>query len=209
MAKYVLPELAFDYNALEPHVSARIMELHHGKHHAAYVSNANRTLAQLEEARAKEDYDRIAYLERALAFNLSGHVLHSVFWQCLKPNGGGQPEGRLARQIDLDFGSIGAFKKQLNAVAGSIMGSGWAALVWEPVARRLLVSQIYDHQSNTAQAGVPLLVVDAWEHAYYLQYENRKAEFFEALWNLWDWANIGARFEASFSGKPMLLNAAA
>ena len=109
------------------------MELHHSKHHAAYVKNANQTLAQLEEARDKGSYERVAYLERSLAFNLSGHILHSVFWQCLTPKGGGRPDGPLARRIDADFGSFDAFKKQITAVAGSIMGSGWAALVWEPV----------------------------------------------------------------------------
>ncbi len=201
MASYTLPELEFDYGALEPHVSGRIIELHHGKHHAAYVKNANQTLAQLEEARGKGSYDRIAYLERSLAFNLSGHILHSVFWQCLTPKGGGRPEGTLARRIDADFGSFDSFKSQMTAVAGSIMGSGWAALVWEPIAARLLVTQVYDHQSNVTQAGIPLMVIDAWEHAYYLQYENRKAEFFDALWNVWNWSDIAARFDAATTAK--------
>ena len=197
MANYTLPELRFDYAALEPHVSARIMELHHGKHHAAYVKNANAALEKLDEARRAEAFDRIPHLERALAFNLSGHVLHSIFWQCLTPKGEERPAGALAGQLERDFGSFDAFKKQMIAVAGSIMGSGWSALVWEPLGRRLLVTQIYDHQSNLAQAGIPLLVIDAWEHAYYLQYENRKAEFFEAVWNVWNWPDISARFEAA------------
>ena len=135
MANYTLPELQFDYAALEPHVSARIMELHHGKHHAAYVKNANAALEKLDEARRAEAYDRIPQLERALAFNLSGHVLHSIFWQCLAQKGGGRPEGALAGQLERDFGSFDAFKKQMIAVAGSIMGSGWSALVWEPIGR--------------------------------------------------------------------------
>lgn len=197
MASYIVPELEFDYGALEPHISARIMELHHSKHHAAYVKKANLTLEQLDEARDKGSYDRIPFLERSLAFNLSGHVLHSVFWQCLTPKGGGRPDGALARQLDADFGSFDAFKKQMAEVAGSIMGSGWAALVWEPIGQRLLVTQIYDHQSNLAQAGIPLMVIDAWEHAYYLQYENRKSEFFDALWNVWHWADIAVRFDVA------------
>lgn len=201
MTSYVLPKLEFGYSDLEPHVSARIMELHHARHHATYVNNANRTLAQLEEARASEQFDRLPLLERSLAFNLSGHLLHSVFWRCLTPKGGGQPDGALARQIDRDFGSFRAFKGQMNAVAGSIMGAGWAALVWEPDARRLLISQIHDHQSNTVQDGVLLLVMDAWEHAYYLQYENRKMEFFDALWNVWHWTDIAARFEQARATK--------
>lgn len=208
MATYTLPDLPFDYGALEPHILGRVMRLHHGKHHAAYVKNANSTLEQLDEARHKEAYDRVPFLERSLAFNLSGHVLHSIFWQCLAPIGGGRPEGDLARQLEQDFGSFDAFKKQMIEVAGSIMGSGWSALVWEPLGRRLLVTQIYDHQSNLAQAGIPLMVIDAWEHAYYLQYENRKSEFFDAVWNLWNWADIGARFEAAKTTQLALRGAA-
>jgi superoxide dismutase, Fe-Mn family len=197
MIKYVLPEIPFGYGALEPHISGRTMELHHGRHHAAYVKKANETLERLDEARELRSYDRIPYLERSLAFNLSGHVLHSVFWRCLMPKGGGKPGGELERQIDQDFGNFDAFKRQMTEVAGSIMGSGWSALVWEPFGQRLLVTQIYDHQSNLAQAGIPLLVIDAWEHAYYLQYENRKADFFEAVWNLWNWPDIAKRFESA------------
>jgi Fe-Mn family superoxide dismutase len=195
MAKYTLPELQFPFDAFEPHISGRIMELHHDKHHAAYVKNANLTLDQLDEAREAKDYDRVPSLERALAFNLSGHVLHSIFWQCLMPKGADRPKGELALQLDRDFGSFDAFKKQMNVVAGSILGSGWSALVWEPIGQRLLVTQIYDHQSNLAQSGVPLMVIDAWEHAYYLQYENRKTEFFDAVWNIWNWPDIGSRFD--------------
>jgi Fe-Mn family superoxide dismutase len=194
MPKYTLPELPFDKAALEPHVSARIMELHHGKHHAAYVQGANKALEQLEEARAKGDFASLPALERALAFHVSGHVLHSIFWTNLAPKAGGKPDGALAQAIDKDFGSFDAFKKQLTAAASTIMGSGWAALVWEPLAKKLLVTQIYDHQGNLANGSTPLLVLDAWEHAFYLQYENRKVDFFEAVWNLWNWPDVARRF---------------
>jgi Fe-Mn family superoxide dismutase len=197
MSKYVLPELPYDFGALEPHVSGKVMELHHGKHHAAYVKNANETLEKLDEAQAKDDLARVPALERALAFNLSGHVLHSIFWQNLAPDGGGEPDGGLLDAIRRDFGSFERFKKLLTAVAGSIMGSGWAALVWEPLGGRLLVTQIYDHQSNLNQSSVPLLVLDAWEHAYYLQYQNRKQEFFDAIWNVWHWNDVARRFAAA------------
>ncbi len=195
MAKYVLPPLPFDVAALEPHISARIMELHHGKHHATYVTTANTILDKLEEARAKEDFTTIPALERGLAFNVSGHVLHSIFWQNMAPKAGGEPTGELAEQVKRDFGSFAIFRKQLTAAASTIMGSGWGALVWEPLAGRLLTAQIYDHQSNITQAGVPILVLDAWEHAFYLQYENRKTDFFEATWNLWNWKDVAQRFE--------------
>jgi len=197
MNQYTLPDLPYDYSALEPHISGKIMELHHGKHHAAYVKNANTVLEQLGEARLKEDFSRLAALERALAFNLSGHILHSIFWQNLMPKGGGSPQGDFATAIQKNFGGFDRFRKQLTEVASTIMGSGWAALVWEPLGKQLLITQIYDHQSNLAQAGVPLMVVDAWEHAYYLQYQNRKTEFFEAVWSLWNWKDISARYASA------------
>jgi len=197
MLPYTLPDLDYDFGALEPHISGAIMELHHGRHHAAYVENANATLTRLDEARAMEDFTRLAALERALAFNLSGHILHSIFWKNLVPQGGDRPDGDLARTLDRDFGSFDKFRRQLSEVAATIMGSGWAALIWEPLGKRLLITQIYDHQSNLSQGGVPLMVIDAWEHAYYLQYQSRKAEFFEAVWHLWNWRDIAGRFEAA------------
>ena len=178
-------------------MSAKILELHHGKHHAAYVKNANAVLERLEEARKKEDFTGLAAFEKTLAFNLSGHVLHSIFWQNLKKQGGGEPQGALASAINRDLGGFQMFQRQMSEVAATIMGSGWAALVWEPIGQRLLITQIYDHQSNLAQSGVPLMVIDAWEHAYYLQYQNRKEEFFKAVWKLWNWKDIGARFDAA------------
>ena len=195
--QFTLPDLPYDYGALEPHISGKIMQLHHDKHHRAYVTNANTALDGLADARAKNDFSKIATLERALAFNLSGHVLHSLFWQNLAPKSGGRPSGELAAAINEHFGSFDKLKRQLTEVAGTIMGSGWAALMWEPLGKRLITAQIYDHQSNVNQAGVPLLVLDAWEHAFYLQYENRKTEFFEAVWNVWNWADVSERFEAA------------
>jgi Fe-Mn family superoxide dismutase len=197
MAEYSLPDLRYDYGALEPHISGRIMELHHDKHHGGYVKGANTTLEQLAEAREKDDFGKLSSLEKALAFNLSGHVLHSLFWQNLTPKGGDRPTGPLGEAITRDFGSFEKFRKQLTASASTIMGSGWGALVWEPVGKRLITTQIYDHQNNLAQAGVPVLVLDAWEHAYYLQYENRKTDFFEVVWNCWNWEDAAKRFEAA------------
>ena len=195
MPKYTLPELPYDFGALEPHISGQIMELHHGKHHATYVKSANEVLEQFDQARSKGDLSRIPSLEKSLAFNLSGHILHSILWMNMMPKGGGQPEGDLRAALERDFGGFDAFKKQLTQVASSIMGSGWAALVWEPVGGRLLTTQIYDHQSNLSQGGVPLMVIDAWEHAYYLQYKNQKTAFFDAVWSLWNWRDINQRFD--------------
>ena len=197
MSEYKLPDLPYDHAALEPHISGRIMELHHDKHHAAYVAGANKAIQQLGEARRQEDFSRLSALEKALAFNLSGHILHTLFWQNLRPGGGGPPRGELAETIRRDFGGFEPFKRQLTEAASSIMGSGWAALVWEPLGGRLLTTQIYDHQSNLSQAGIPLMVLDAWEHAFYLQYENRKADFFKAVWNVWNWDDVAERFTAA------------
>jgi len=141
MAIYTLPELQYDLSALEPHISARVLELHHDKHHAAYVTNANEALEQLEEARSMEDFTRVSALERALAFNVSGHILHSIFWRNLAPKAGGRPQGELLAAFENDFGSFDLFQEQMNEVAASIMGSGWAALVYEPLSRRLLVTR--------------------------------------------------------------------
>jgi Fe-Mn family superoxide dismutase len=197
VTKYNLPELPYDYSALEPHISGAIMELHHSKHHKAYVDGANKTNDQLLEARQKDDFTRIGALEQALAFHVSGHVLHSLFWQNLAPKAGGKPTGPLAEAIDRDFGSFELFKKQLTQATATIMGSGWGALVYEPLSKRLTTVQLHDHQSVTTQGSVPLLVLDAWEHAYYLQYKNEKAKFFEAVWNLWNWPDVARRFEAA------------
>ena len=196
MSTYTLPDLRYDFGALEPHISGKIMELHHDKHHAAYVKGANDALDKLDEARDKEDFTRLGALEKSLAFNLSGHVLHSLFWQNLTPKGGGEPEGELAEAIANDFGSFAGMKRQLTEAASTIMGSGWGGLVWEPLAGKLLTTQIYDHQSNLAQGGVPILVLDAWEHAYYLQYQNKKTDFFEVVWKVWNWEDVAERFAA-------------
>jgi superoxide dismutase, Fe-Mn family len=194
MPSYKLPDLRYDYGALEPHISGKIMELHHDKHHAGYVKGANDTLEKLDQARNDQDFTRLGALEKALAFNLSGHVLHSLFWQNLTPKGGGRPDGPLGEALQRDFGGFEKFQRQLTETASSIMGSGWAALVWEPLGGRLMTTQIYDHQSNLSQGGIPILVLDAWEHAFYLQYQNRKTEFFKEVWNLWNWEDVSRRF---------------
>ena len=194
MAAYALPDLPYDYAALEPHYSAEILELHHDKHHAAYVSGANAALEKLEAARRSDDFDAIVGLQKSLAFNVSGHVMHSLFWKNLGPDGGGKPEGELAAAIDEFFGDFEAFKSQLAAVTTSIQGSGWGALAWEPVGQRLIVEQVYDHQGNVGNGSGPILVIDAWEHAFYLQYKNVKADYVDAIWNVVDWRDVAERF---------------
>jgi superoxide dismutase, Fe-Mn family len=192
---YTLPDLPYDPAALEPHYSAEVVSLHHDKHHAAYVTGLNTTMDRLEEARAKSDYDTIVGLEKTLAFNLSGHVLHSIFWTNLAPSSAGRPGGELDAAIAEHFGSFDAFKAQMTQATTTVQGSGWGALAWEPLGKRLYIEQIYDHQGNTGQSGLPLLVFDAWEHAYYLQYKNVRADFVTALWNIVNWENVASRFD--------------
>ena len=195
MPEYTLPDLPYDSAALEPHYSAQILELHHDKHHATYVKGANTALEKLAAARENEEFGTINQLQKNLAFNLSGHVLHSLFWNNMSPNGGDKPDGELAAAIDESFGTFEGFRNQLSEASLNVQGSGWGALTWEPVAQRLIVEQVYDHQSNVGQGAPPLLVLDMWEHAYYLQYKNVKADWVDAFWNIVNWPDVAQRFD--------------
>ena len=197
MPTYALPELPSSPGALEPHYSGEIISLHHDKHHAAYVKGANDTLDALAAAREAGDFGNINQLSRSFAFHVSGHVLHSIFWTNMSPDGGGRPEGELATAIDEFFGGFDALQAQLTAATVNVQGIGWGALAWEPVAGKLIVEQIYDHQGNVGAGSVPLLVIDAWEHAYYLQYKNVRADFVKAFWNIVNWPNVAERFAAA------------
>ena len=193
MADYTLPDLPYDYSALEPHISGRIMELHHDKHHAAYVGGANTALAKLAEARASGSFETVNLHEKNLAFNLGGHVNHSVFWKNLSPDGGGGPTGELGAAIDEFFGSFDAFQKHFAANAMGIQGSGWSILAWDSIGARLVIVQLYDQQANIALGLVPIAVLDMWEHAFYLDYVNVKADYIKAWWNVVNWADAGER----------------
>ena len=194
MARYALPGLPYDYAALEPHISGQIMELHHDKHHQAYVTGANSALEQLAEARAADQLSTVNLLEKNLAFNLAGHVNHSVFWPNMSPDGGDKPDGDLAAAMDEQFGSFDAFRAHFTAAALGIQGSGWAILAWDSLGQQLIIEQLYDHQGNLAAGSVPLLMLDMWEHAFYLQYRNVKADYVTAWWNVANWADVTRRF---------------
>ena len=196
MGTYALPDLPYDYAALEPAITGEILELHHAKHHAAYVRGANDTLEQLAEARTKEQLapTQLVGLEKTFAFNLSGHVLHTIFWENLSPDGGDRPDGALADAIDEHLGGFEAFRHQLTVATSSVQGSGWGVLAWEPLGRRLIVEQVYDHHGNVGQGSTPLLVFDAWEHAYYLQYRNVRPDYVTRLWDLVNWQDVADRF---------------
>ena len=197
MSAYTLPELAYDPGALEPHLSGQIVELHHAKHHAAYVAGANKALEQLAEARAAGEYGALVGLEKSLAFNLGGHVLHSMYWTNLSPDGGDRPDGQLVAAIDDQFGSFEAFQAHFSQATTLAQGSGWGIFSYEPLGQRLIIEQLEDHHENTTLGAVPLLAIDAWEHAYYLQYNNRRADYVKAIWNVINWDDVARRFAAS------------
>jgi Fe-Mn family superoxide dismutase len=197
MAVYTLPDLPYDYAALEPHISGKIMELHHDKHHAAYVAGANTALEQLAAARESGDFANVNKLEKDLAFHLGGHTNHTIFWNNLSPNGGGEPEGELAAAIADQFGSFAAFQAHFGAVANGIQGSGWSVLAWDAIGRRLSIFQLFDQQGNVPLGLTPLLMLDMWEHAFYLDYLNVKAEYVKAFWNIANWQDVAARFDAA------------
>ncbi|ANP27937.1 superoxide dismutase [Dermabacter vaginalis] len=199
MAEYTLPDLGYDYAALEPSISGRIMELHHDKHHQTYVNGANQALEQLAEARDKNDFGTINQLQKNLAFNLAGHVNHTIFWENLSPEGGDKPEGELAQAVEEFFGSFDGLRAQFTAAALGIQGSGWAILAWDSLGEKLIIEQFYDHQGNLAAATVPLLLLDMWEHAFYLDYQNAKADYVKAFWNIVDWADVAERFSRATS----------
>ncbi len=194
MTVYTLPELPYAYDALEPHLSAETLKLHHDKHHATYVKSANEALEKMSQARAKGEFATINQLQKDLAFNLSGHFLHSLFWQNMSPDGGGKPSGDLARAIGETFGGYAGFSSQFEAAAAKLQGSGWVSLAWEPLGKQLMVEQVLDHQENVGNGTLPILVMDMWEHSYYLQYQNRKADWVTAFWELVNWEDVAQRY---------------
>ncbi len=199
MAEYTLPDLPYDYGALAPHISATIMELHHDKHHNTYVTGLNGAIDKLAEARASNDFGAIVGLEKTLAFNLGGHVNHSIFWNNLSPDGGDKPTGELGSAIDEYFGSFDGFQAHFTAAATTIQGSGWAILGWDTLGQRLLVHQLYDQQANLPAGQVPIVVLDMWEHAFYLDYQNVKPDYVTAWWNVVNWADAQQRFDSARS----------
>ncbi|CAN5303463.1 superoxide dismutase [soil metagenome] len=197
MAEYTLPELAYDYSALAPSISGQIMELHHSKHHQTYVTGANTALAQLAEARDSGNLANVNKLEKDLAFNLGGHINHSIFWTNLSPDGGDKPTGDLAAAIDDQFGSFDKFTAHFTATALGVQGSGWSVLAYDSIGQNLVIFQLFDQQGNVPLGVVPLLQLDVWEHAYYLDYKNVRADYVKAFWNIVNWENVQARYAAA------------
>lgn len=192
-----LPPLPYPYDALEPYIDAQTMKLHHDKHHQAYVDGLNNAELQLQKARQTGDFNLIKHWERELAFHGAGHYLHTIFWNIMAPKAGGKPEGPIAAQIDRDFGGFDRFKAQFSAAADKVEGGGWAILVWSPRSHRLEILQAEKHQNLSQWDAIPLLVLDVWEHAYYLKYKNERARYIEAWWNVVNWPHVNERFIAA------------
>ncbi|TDT34253.1 Fe-Mn family superoxide dismutase [Naumannella halotolerans] len=192
---YELPDLPYDYGALEPHISAKIMELHHDKHHATYVKGANTALEKLDAAREAGDYATINQLTTDLAFNLGGHVNHSIFWNNLSPDGPDRPVGNLEVAIDEFYGSFADFQAAFTAAATGIQGSGWGILAWDQLGKRLNIFQLRDQQAQVPLNQTPIVLLDMWEHAFYLDYQNVKPDYVKAWWNVVNWTDAAERFE--------------
>lgn len=198
MSEYQLPDLPYDFNALEPVISAEIMEIHYKKHHQAYVTNLNAALEKYRDAEKKKDLAQMVALQQAIKFNGGGHINHSIFWTILAPpsKGGGKgPQGELASLIDHSFGSFEAFKEKFTAMAVGVQGSGWCWLGLNGAAKRLEIATTANQDPLSTLGLSPLMGVDVWEHAYYLQYKNVRADYVKAIWQIFDWKGIERRLK--------------
>lgn len=193
--KHQLPPLPYDFGALEPHYDEQTVRIHHDAHHKAYVDGLNNAEEKIAEAREKGDFSLVKHWERELAFHGSGHILHTLFWNSMSPGGGGEATGPVSEKINEDFGGFESFKKQFSAAAVAVEGSGWALLCWNPVFDKLVVLTAEKHQNLTQWGVVPLLALDVWEHAYYLKYQNKRAAWVEAWWNIVNWENVNTLFQ--------------
>jgi Fe-Mn family superoxide dismutase len=197
---YALPQLPYRYDELQPYVSQEQLKLHHQKHHQAYVNGANAILERLDKARKEgADLDVKAILKE-LSFHIGGHLLHSLFWTNMAPSGkgGGKPTGTLDTAIEKEFGSFDRFKKEFSMAATSVEGSGWAALAFCRQTNRPIIMQIEKHNANVYPMFTILMVIDVWEHAYYLDYKNERAKFVDAFWNIVNWDEVNKRLERIF-----------
>jgi len=198
--EYTLPKLPYAYDALEPHLDAQTMEIHHTKHHAGYVTGLNKALAELKKSRESGDFGLVKHWSRELAFHGGGHINHCLFWQTMAPanqGGGGAPaaDSRLGRAIARDFESFDAFTKHFQAAAGAVEGSGWAWLVFDHFAQRLMIQQMEKQQNLLVTSVTPLLGCDVWEHAYYLKFQNKRADFVKAWFNVINWGAVSGMYE--------------
>lgn len=202
-----LPPLPYQYNALEPVIGSKTLHLHHDIHHKAYVDDLNKAELRLVDARKNNNFEQIKYWENELAFNGSGHILHSIYWTIMTPVGmGDQPGFKTLNLINCYFGCFSAFQQQFGNAAAKVEGSGWTILTWQPTWQRLEILQAEKHQNLTQWSGIPILVIDIWEHAYYLDYQNRRTDYIKAWWQLVNWYEVEKRILlAERAQVPMIL----
>ncbi|MDZ7850933.1 MAG: superoxide dismutase [Halodesulfurarchaeum sp.] len=189
-----LPELPYDYDALEPHISEQVLEWHHDTHHQGYVNGLDGAEATLAENRAAGDTEGTKAALRSVSHNGSGHYLHTMFWENMSPNGGGEPDGALRDRIEEDFGSYAAWKQEFKEAAGYSAG-GWALLVYDPVAKQLRNLAVQKHNDGALWGSHPILAVDVWEHSYYFDYGPARGDFVDAFFEVVDWDNVAENFE--------------
>jgi superoxide dismutase len=192
---HILPPLPYPYDALEPYIDEKTMRLHHDHHHKSYVEGLNKAETEMLKARESGDFSLIKHWEREAAFNGAGHYLHTIFWNTMNPRGGGEATGEIAKEINRTFGSFQKFKQHFSAAAEKVEGSGWAMLIWSPRSHRVEILQVEKHQNLSQHDIVPLMVLDVWEHAYYLKYQNNRRSYIDAWWNIVNWDEINSRFK--------------
>lgn len=200
---YELPPLPYAFDALEPVISAEIMKLHYTKHHQAYVNNLNKTLKEFAEAEKKQNLAKMSELEGLIEFNGGGHLNHSIFWTNLAPKekGGGQlPKGSLSEAINQQFGSLEELIAKFDAKLLAIQGSGWGWLGYDPATKRLVIATTTNQEPLSKLGYIPLLGIDIWEHAYYLQYKNAKTDYVKAIWEIVNWNNVQERYDQAKKG---------
>jgi len=197
---FKLPDLPYDYNELEPTINAEIMQLHHKKHHQGYVTKLNEALEKYTNAKARNDIAEMIALQPAIRFNGGGHVNHSIFWTNLAPSkkgGGGAPIGSVAERITKQWGSFDSFKSTFNSKSAAVQGSGWGWLGYDKAEDRLVIATCSNQDPLSTQGVVPLLGIDVWEHAYYLQYKNARPDYLSAIWNVVNWKNVEERLKVA------------
>ncbi|HEX9058606.1 MAG TPA: superoxide dismutase [Clostridia bacterium] len=205
--RHRLPPLPYQYDALEPVISSTTLHYHHDIHHKTYVDDLNKAEIKLSEARKSGNFDSIKCLENDLAFNGSGHILHSIYWKVMSPRGaGGQPGPNTLNKINEYFGSFQSFKEQFTNVAIKVEGSGWAILTWQPTWQRLEILQAEKHQNLTQWSGIPILVLDVWEHAYYLDYKSGRKNYVNSWWQLVNWNEVEMRLVSAMRGQMPLID---
>lgn len=197
IGKHQLPPLRYPYNALEPYIDRETMRIHHDELHRNYVENLNKAERNVKQARETGNYELIKHWERELAFHGAGHYLHTIFFDIMSPSAGGEPKGELREQIVRDFGSYRAFKEHFSQAAEKVEGGGWALLVWSPRAQRLEILQAEKHQNLSQQDQIPILVLDVWEHAYYLKYPNKRKQYIENWFQVVDWKRVDDRYQTA------------